>query len=283
MGRSESLLDRRAEMGRLGEEVARLEIDARAAAAEAATATQSAPRRAPRWMPRATRNAAPEPLDGRPRKRRDARRAPWRSWPGKQPGERPRRRARKPIGNVWPPRSRQAEAADATSAGGGVGPRPAGGREPGAGQRPARVEARAASLRARRDDLAGEEARWSRSPRVRGAPCPSRRSRRVQSEPYDPAGAPDRRARRARACRRRRTGRAGRGSGCGRLRELPCGPSWTRFAAPRLWPARGSPRPRAPRPRRVSAFGPARSGSATRRWRVGGAPGPRCHPRAGMR
>ena len=42
MGRSESLLDRRAEMERLGEEVARLEADAAAAAAEAAAATKTA-------------------------------------------------------------------------------------------------------------------------------------------------------------------------------------------------------------------------------------------------
>jgi chromosome segregation protein len=170
MGRPESLLDRRADLERLGEEVARLEMDAGAAAAEAATATQSAA---------ATRAA----LDA-------AREAERRAGAARREAEEAERRAVRALENVareaaW--RAVQATRAEADrerlaaavrqaeSAGGARGDATgvaAGATLPGsptagatAGATPAAEEARAvreweargASLRVRRDELAAEE------------------------------------------------------------------------------------------------------------------------------
>ena len=172
MGRSESLLDRRAELARLGEEVARLEVDAHAAAAEAAIATQSAA--AARAALEAAREA--ERLAGAARREAEeaerrvarvlenvAREAAWRSvQTARAEGDRQRLAAA----------VRQAEATDAVTAGAtpattGAAAATAGATPATAGATPAESdeasalrewEARAAALRARRDQLGAEEA-----------------------------------------------------------------------------------------------------------------------------
>jgi len=182
MGRSESVLDRRAELARLGEEVARLEVDAHAAAAEAAIATQSAA--AARAALEAAREA--ERLAGAARREAEeaerrvarvlenvAREAAWRSvQTARAEGDRQRLAAA----------VRQAEATDAVTAGAtpattgatfsesGAAPATdttAGAAAATAGATPAESdeasalrewEARAAALRARRDQLGAEEA-----------------------------------------------------------------------------------------------------------------------------
>ena len=163
VGRSESLLDRRAEMVRLGEEVARLEVDARAAAAEAATATRSAAaaRAALDAAREAERRAGAARREAEEAERRAtralenvAREAAWRSAQAVR-AEADRERLADAV--------RQAEAATGASgsaAAASAGATPSAGGTDNADQATAlrEWEARAASLRARRDDLAAEEA-----------------------------------------------------------------------------------------------------------------------------
>jgi chromosome segregation protein len=168
MGRSESLLDRRAELERLGEEVARLEVDARGAAAEAAAATRgaAAARAALDAAREAERKAGAARREAEDAERRSARalenvarEAAWRSaQAARAEGERERLAA-------------AVAAAEAADAGAAEGAATAAKAAPGAQAAPGATtadaeqasalrewEARAAALRARRDQLAGEEA-----------------------------------------------------------------------------------------------------------------------------
>jgi chromosome segregation protein len=154
MGRSESLLDRRAELERLGEEVARLEIDARAAAIEAAAATNSsaasraaleAAREAERRADAVRREA--EDADRRATRALEnvAREATWRSAQ---------------VARAEADRQRLAAAVRLAEATAGVTPARAGAtpRESDEDSALRQWEARATALRARRDELAAEEA-----------------------------------------------------------------------------------------------------------------------------
>ena len=157
VGRSESLLERRAEIERLAEEVARLEAEAALAVTEAAEAAVPPPRRGPRWTRRAKRSVGPglpaakrrRPSDGRPER--------WRRGP----------RGGLALGAGRASRGRPGSVA------GGRSPRRAGPAGPGVGRRHGRsqpprrrrprqghagVGGPRASLRARRDQLAAEEA-----------------------------------------------------------------------------------------------------------------------------
>ncbi len=191
VGRSESVLDRRAELQRLGEEVARLDVDARAAATEAAHTTRSA----------ADARAA---LDA-------AREAERRAGAGRREAEEAERRAARALENVareaaW--RTAQAaraeadrdrlaaavqdaEAASAAPLAGATAA--AAGATTGAtpGATPATEhasalrewEARAAALRARRDQLAAEEARLEAARRE----AEGRRARAAAAAEFDQA------------------------------------------------------------------------------------------------
>ena len=158
LGRSESLLDRRAELERLGEEVARIEVDARAAASEASTATRSAAagRAALDAAREAERHAGAARREAEEAERRVtralenvAREAAWRTAEAAR-AEADRERLAAAV--------RQAEAAGGTA--GATGVAAAGDAAPDTEQVSAvrQWEARAASLRARRDELAAEEA-----------------------------------------------------------------------------------------------------------------------------
>ena len=158
MGRSESLLDRRAELERIGEEVARLEVDARAAAAEAATARQNAAaaRAALQAAREAERRAGVTRQGAEEAERRAARalenvarEAAWRSaQAGRADADRQRLAAA----------VRQAEAADAATAGATPATAGATPRESDKVNALREWQARAAALRARRDQLVAEEA-----------------------------------------------------------------------------------------------------------------------------
>ena len=207
MGRSESLLDRRAELERLGEEVARLEMDARAAAAEAATAAQSAAaaraaldaaRDAERRAGAARREAEEAERRAARALEKVAREAAWRSAQAAAP---------KPSGNAWPPRcarpSRPRVRAG-TRWRSGPAPFPAGPLRarplPPAEQASAlrEWEARAALAAGPPRRAGGRRGRArGRSPGGRGSPRPRRRGRRARPGPHRRAGAPDRGARRA--------------------------------------------------------------------------------------
>ncbi|MGD0484867.1 MAG: hypothetical protein ABSB58_09490 [Gemmatimonadales bacterium] len=185
MGRSESLLDRRAELERLGEEVARLEVDARAAAVEAAKATQSAA-------------AARAALDG-------AREAERRAGDARREAEEAERRATRALEDVareaaWRSAQaaraaadqdrlatavRQAEAAGAAPAAGATPPNATPATPPDAEQASAvrEWEARAAVLRARRDELATEEATLEAARRE----AEGRRARAAAAAEFDQA------------------------------------------------------------------------------------------------
>ena len=191
MGRSESLLDRRAELQRLREEVSRLEVDAQAAATEAATATRNAAgsRAALDAAREAERRAGAARREAEETERRAtralenvAREAAWRSAQAAR-AEADRQRLEATVRQAEAPDAGQAAgAATATAALGadavlGATP-PAGataalGATPSAGATAERGasppdadhatalrewEARAAALRARRDEHAAEEA-----------------------------------------------------------------------------------------------------------------------------
>jgi chromosome segregation protein len=174
MGRAESLLDRRAEMDRLGEEVARLEADARSAAAEsdAATRRAAAARAALESAREAERKAAAarrEAEEAERRASRDleavAREAAWRSAQAAR-AEADRERLADAVA--------QAEAAAASTAAPAGGSSSPGATGPGGSTITAATpattgdaeharalhewEARVTAQRARRDQLAAEEA-----------------------------------------------------------------------------------------------------------------------------
>jgi chromosome segregation protein len=189
VGRSESVLDRRAELQRLGEEVARLEVDARTAATEAAHTTRSAA------AARAALDVARETERGAGAARREA--------------EEAERRAARALENVareaaWrtaqasraeADRDRLAAAvqdAEAVSAAPVAGATASGGAT--AGATPAipdtehasalrEWEARAVALRARRDQLAAEEARLEAARRE----AEGRRARAAAAAEFDQA------------------------------------------------------------------------------------------------
>lgn len=187
MGRSESLLDRRAELVRLGEEVARLEVDSRAAAAEAATATQSAAaaRAALDAAREAERRAGATRREAEDAERRAtralenvAREAAWRSAQAVRV-EAERERLTAAV--------RQAEAAEAVpevdavpidAAGSAAGISPADADQASALRE---WEARAAALRALRDQLAAEEATLEASRRE----AEGRRARAAAAVEFD--------------------------------------------------------------------------------------------------
>jgi chromosome segregation protein len=192
IGRSESVLDRRADLERLGEEVARLEIDARAAAAEAATATQSAAaaRAALDAARDAERRAGATRREVEEAERRAvravenvAREAAWRAAQAAR-AEADRERLAAAV--------RQAESAGGASeaaTGAATGATPPGGPASGAttaAEQASAVrewEARAASLRARRDELAAEEAALEATRRE----AEGRRTRAAAAAEFDQA------------------------------------------------------------------------------------------------
>jgi chromosome segregation protein len=159
MGRSESLLDRRAEMERLGEEVARLAADSARAAADSAAATKAAATaraalEAARETERKAGAARREAEDAERRATRAletvAREAAWRTAQAARL-EADRERLADAV--------RLAEAGDAAAADGNDKAAP--GATPQDTERANAIrewEARAAALRARRDQLAAEEA-----------------------------------------------------------------------------------------------------------------------------
>jgi chromosome segregation protein len=190
MGRSESLLDRRAELQRLGEEVSRLEVDARAAAAEAATATRNAAgsRAALDAAREAERRAGAARREAEEAERRAtralenvAREAAWRSAQAAR-AQADRQRLEATV--------RQAEAPDAGQAAGaatataGLGAATAATRSGTDADHATALrewEARAAALRARRDELAAEEATLEATRRE----AESRRARAAAAAEFD--------------------------------------------------------------------------------------------------
>jgi chromosome segregation protein len=175
MGRAESLLERRAEVEQLGQEVARLEADSATAAVESASAAGSAATArtafdAARESERRAGAVRREAEDAERRATRAletiAREAAWRSSQASRL-EADRDRLAESVRQI----AAAAAGADAgaTAAGAdGTGPAVAGSVTSAAGSAPSRSEerlsaireweARAASLRARRDQLAAEEA-----------------------------------------------------------------------------------------------------------------------------
>ncbi|MGD0861485.1 MAG: chromosome segregation protein SMC [Candidatus Limnocylindrales bacterium] len=187
MGRSESLLDRRAEVERLGEEAARMVVDARAAATEADSAT---------WSAAAARAA----LDA-------ARDAERRAGAARREAEEAERRAARELESVareaaWlsaqaaraeaeqdrlAAAARQAEAGIAEAAGtGAAGTGAAEGASSLDSEQASALrqwEARAAALRSRRDRLAGEEATFEATRRE----AENRRARAAAAAELDQA------------------------------------------------------------------------------------------------
>jgi len=200
VGRSESLLDRRAELQRLGEEVARLEVDARAAATEAADTTRSAAaaRAALDAAREAERRAGAARREAEEAERRAARalenvarEAAWRTAQAAR-AEADRDRLAAAVQDAEGTSAAQAAgaaAAGATAAGATPGANPA---APAAPAAPADTEhakalreweARAAALRARRDQLAAEEATLEAARRE----AEGRRARAAAAAEFDQA------------------------------------------------------------------------------------------------
>jgi chromosome segregation protein len=165
MGRAESLLERRAEVERLGEDVARLQVDAtRAAAGGAETSKAAAAARAALEAARETeRRAGAARRDAEESERRAtraletiAREAAWRSAQASRL-EADRDRLSESVRQV----TAAAEATAAGAAAGSASTKDAPAKGSAAEEHVNALrewEARAASMRARRDQLAGEEA-----------------------------------------------------------------------------------------------------------------------------
>jgi len=163
MGRAESLLERRAEVDRLSEQVDRLEQAAAAAAAEGeraatAAATARTSLEAAREVERSAGEARREAEDSERRVARaletTAREAAWRSSQVARL-EADRDRLKESVRQATP------AAAEAAPKGAGAAPDATGGTSSGVGDRGSALrewEARAASLRARCDQLVAEEA-----------------------------------------------------------------------------------------------------------------------------